>query len=180
MLYNLLDLNWTVTPEFEKMRNRLNECTENDVDNFVEICFRQVAEDLGVKFKDIKDILYGRNIEFFEEKARLFNDSESTYYNDSELKDLMKKLKIPNTTIYSSLSPSGKFLRNFNDLTEAQKVEVLDALSSMKVEIPIDTIPGTKSEVGDFLNRFRTLSPTQKYEVVRSFSKLYVKKAFGE
>ena len=92
----------------------------------------------------------------------------------------MKKLKIPNTAIYSSLSPSGKFLRNFNDLTEAQKVEVLDALSSMKVEIPIDTIPGTKSEVGDFLNRFRTLSPTQKYEVVRSFSKLYVKKAFGE
>jgi len=173
MLYNLLDLSWTVTPEFEKMRNRSNDCTENDIDNFVEICFRQVAEDLGVKFKDIKDILYGRNIEFFEEKARLFNDSDSIFYNDSELKDLMKKFKIPNTVVYSNLTPATKFLRNFKELSAKDKVEILEALSYMRVTLPTGSL-SKATRVDNFLIQFKELTETQKYEAIKHLFKIDV------
>ena len=54
-----------------------NEYSESDFDNYVEILFREFAEKIKVKYSQVRDILYGHNTQFFEEKARYFSEYSS-------------------------------------------------------------------------------------------------------
>lgn len=84
---DLVDMIWSNNGNWERL-GEVGTVTEKEIDNYVEILFREVAEKLEVKFDDIKDILYGRNKRFFEKKARLFYDETTIYSNNSEFVDV--------------------------------------------------------------------------------------------
>jgi len=141
-----------------------NEYTESDFDNFVEILFREFAEKIKVKYSVVKDILYGHNTEFFEEKARYFSDYESMEARADEFKSLTNKLRLP--CVYGLVAQSNVqvFLDSFDNLELKDKVEILDRLSTAKVDFgQLNVGPG--NTVGSTI---LALSEQTKYKLVKS------------
>lgn len=140
-----------------------NEYTESDFDNFVEILFREFAETINVKYSIVKDILYGHNTSFFEEKARCFSDYSTINPNDNEFESLTSKLLLPSTYGLAKQSNVQAFLDSFDELELKDKVEILDKLSSAKLELGLLNV-GPANSIG---NTIASLSEQTKYKLVK-------------
>ena len=165
----LITCKWELCTEWGNMRGTGDSpeydmsYTETDVDNFVEIMFRKVAEKLDVKYETIKDVLYGRNITFFELKARIFNDYDSLSSSDEDLKKLRAELKIPVTNNLELDSRANRFISEFMELDIQDKIEVLDKFGKIRIKIPGEAY----GNAGDFLVQFRELTMADKYIALR-------------
>ena len=140
------------------------EYTETDFDNFVEITFRQCAEELGVKYSLIKDVLYGRNIAFFELKARIFADYESISPDSDEYSLLTSKLFIPDVSNVNRLSTITPFINYFKELELKDQIAILSQLKKAKLDVSVSS---EVAEVNEFLGHFNELEQSEKCEIVR-------------
>ncbi|MBQ8044306.1 MAG: hypothetical protein IJ272_09235 [Clostridia bacterium] len=143
-----------------------NEYTESDFDNFAEIVFREFAETIKVRYKDVRDILYGHNNEFFEEKAMVFSDIETIEARSDEFKSLTSKLYLPTTYGLVRQSTVQVFLDSFEELSIEDKVEILDRLTKARLDIAVG--PNVTGNITDNVIRsIIRLSPSDQYEVVK-------------
>ena len=167
----IYDCIWEPCSSFESMRGEYDvECeeysyTESDIDNFVEIVFRQVAEELEVKFSDISDILYGRNRYFLEKKAKYFENNEILCESEDEYSVLMYSLKIPSVSNLS-LTPVDRFIKEFKELKPEEKAEVLTHLEKVKVFLPAINMEYVSDD--EFWNGYVNLSEKDKCHVLNS------------
>lgn len=141
-----------------------NEYSESDFDNYVELRFREVAEKINVKYGDIRDILYGRNYTFFEEKARYFSDYEYIQPSEDDFERLTSKLLLPSTFELERKSTVQAFLDTFDMLELKDKVEILDRLSMAKIDFGQSNI-GPANSIGKTI---ASLSEETKYQLVKS------------
>lgn len=148
-----------------------NEYSESDLDNYVELLFREVAEKINVKYGYIRDILYGRNSTFFEEKARYFSDYAYIQPSEDEFESLTSKLLLPSTFELEKKSTVQLFLDSFNELELKDKVEVLERLSMAKLEFGLLNV-GPANSVGKTI---ASLSEETKYQLVKSVFESEVK-----
>lgn len=157
---------WVICTTWNQMRSSKDDetYTETDVDNFVEILFRECAENLGVKYNDIKDVLYGRNIEFFETKARFFNEYDLLEPEDDIWKEFKKLLTIPKY-IANSANPVARFFENFEQLNLEDRITVLQQLNSTNIKLPTAPIG---SEYESFLKTFDKMKKEDQYLFVKN------------
>lgn len=141
-----------------------NEYTEADIDNFVEITFREFAERIKVRYRDIKDILYGRNVKFFEEKAVIFSEYESIDARSNEFKSLTSKLMMPNIYGLVKYDSVQAFLDSFSELNVDEKVEVLDRLLKAKIEV----LQSHTGKSGEVLRSINSLSLEEQCAIIKS------------
>jgi len=148
-----------------------NEYTESDFDNYVEILFREFAEKINVKYSQVRDILYGHNIQFFEEKARYFSEYSSIQPDEEAFKSLTSKLFLPNIFELEKKSKVQLFMDSFEDLELKDKVEILERLSAARINFGLRNI-GPANSVGKTIS---TLSEETKYQLVKSVFESEVK-----
>lgn len=141
-----------------------NEYTESDLDNFVEILFREFAEAIKVRYSIVKDILYGHNTPFFEEKARYFSEYSAICPSEDTFKSLTNKLFLPSTYGLDKQSNVQAFLDSFAELELKDKVEILDRLSTAKLELGQHKV-GPTNNIGRTID---TLSEQTKYQLVKN------------
>ena len=163
LLEALIKSEWSQVVNWGKMRASKYQpaYTEADFDNFVEITFRDVAEELGIKYDLIKDILYGKNAQFLEIKARYFADCEDLSPDEDEYEELTSSLMIPCVYHLKKVNTVDAFFEYFEKLCLKDKVEVIERL--MKVEINASNFSRT-----DMLAAFERLSVSQKCEAIKS------------
>lgn len=141
-----------------------NEYSESDFDNYVEILFREFAEKIQVKYSQVRDILYGHNTLFFEEKARYFSEYESIQPNEDDFESLTNKLFLPKVGQLETQSNVQAFLDSFDELELKDKVEILDRIASAKLEIGQPTSgPATCVK-----NSISALPEQDKYKLIKS------------
>ena len=141
-----------------------NEYTEADFDNFVELLFREVAESIKVSYFAVKDILYGHNIDFFQEKTRLFMEYDTINPNDEAFDELTSKLLLPVAYAPECQSAVQMFFDSFDGLELKDKVEILDKLSSAKIQLGVNNV-GTGNCFGKTI---ADLSETDKYKLMKN------------
>ena len=141
-----------------------NEYSESDFDNYVEILFREFAENIKVKYSQVRDILYGHNTQFFEEKARYFSDYDYMQPREDDFKSLTSKLLLPSVFELEKKSNVQAFLDGFDELGLEEKVEILDRLSNAKIEFGVLDV-GPSNSVGKTIV---SLSEATKYKLIRS------------
>ena len=183
MLANdLIHREWTTFKDWYKMRgdSRFEEnlrFTERDFDNFVEIIFRQIAEALGVKYNNIKAILYGKNIQFFEEKARIFSESSDI----TELSDECKKLKtilcVPDINFKQEIDYLRNYLDDFNDLKVEDKIAVLEYFQKVNIKVNGN---GETLDVRKFLTFFSELNKLEKCKALKQIFNVELDTSFLE
>ena len=141
-----------------------------DFENFAEIKFRAVAESFGVKYDLIKDVLYGRNIEFFKMLTELFEQYE--YINkeedEEEFETLTRLLRIPCNETH--LNVVEQFFCCFEDLSLKDKMAVVSRFSSISINTPCSV--GDKSS--EFLKHFSELPWQEKCRVIEQIFKTSV------
>lgn len=140
------------------------EYRESDFDNFVEILFREFAEKIKVRYCDVRDILYGHNIDFFEYKAKYFSEYDAMQSNEADFKTLTNLLLLPNVCELEKKSSVQAFLDSFNDLRLEDKVEILERLSNAKIEMGqsyYGLVTGVRNVIG-------SLTEQEKYKLVKS------------
>lgn len=141
-----------------------NEYTESDFDNFVEILFREFAESIKVSYYMVKDILYGHNIEFFQEKTRCFMEYDTITPNDDVFDEITGKLLLPVAYNPECQSSVQMFFDSFEGLELKDKVEILDRLSSAKIQLGVNNVgPGNC-----FGKTIADLSETAKYQLMKN------------
>lgn len=141
-----------------------NEYSESDFDNYVEILFREFAEKIKVKYSQVRDILYGHNTQFFEEKARYFSEYSSIQPDDDDFRSLTSKLLLPSTFEFEKKNNVQAFLDGFDELGLEEKVEILDRLSRAKIEFGIMNV-GPANNVGKTIE---ALSENTKYQLIKN------------
>ena len=141
-----------------------NEYTESDFDNYVEILFREFAEKIKVKYSQVRDILYGHNTQFFEEKARYFREYTSIQPDEDDFKSLTGKLLLPSTFEFEKKSTVQAFLDSFDELELVDKVEILDRLSMAKIDFGQIAV-GPANSIGKTV---ASLSEETKYQLIKS------------
>lgn len=174
---NLLNSEWEHVSDWENMRSSVeseeeSEYTESDFDNFAEIKFREVAEELGVKYSTVKDLLYGRNIDFFETKARIFADWDSISTDAEEYQNLIGKLTIPVIYFSKKVNTVNTLLGYLDELSLDDKIDILDRLSRVTLEVKTDN--NKEARTISFLEQYNQLEPRTKYEVTRGVLALEV------
>ena len=107
-------------------------------------------------------MFYGKNIDFFETKARIFADVDEITEDGDEYKELVAKLLIPNTSRISTRSGAERFLAHFEELSIQDKIEIVNRLSKAIIKLPMVCTEGTISD-------FNELKQSEKCEVVKSF-----------
>lgn len=141
-----------------------NEYSESDFDNYVEILFREFAERIKVKYSQVRDILYGHNTQFFEEKARYFSEYSSIQPDEEDFKSLTSELLLPSLFEFEKKSNVQAFLDGFDELDLEDKVEILDRLASAKLELG-QPFSGPATCVK---NSISALSEQDKYKLIKS------------
>ncbi len=141
-----------------------NQYSESDFDNYVELLFREVAEQMKVNYSGVKDILYGHNTRFFEEKARYFSNYDFMGVREDEFESLTSKLLLPSIFELEKKSTVQAFLDSFDMLELKDKVEILDRLSMAKIDFGQLNI-GPANSVGKTIV---SLSEETKYRLVKS------------
>lgn len=177
---DLVDMIWNNNGNWERLGEA--SVTEKEIDNYVEILFREVAEKLEVKFNDIKDILYGRNKLFFEKKARLFYDETTIYSSNSSFKELKNLLVLPSISYLGINSEVEQFLDDFRSLSLKQKVELINKMSTFKVdracvktEEMINDENVNCDNVTNIVYRFNELTEVEKTKVLEILLNLNVR-----
>lgn len=178
---DLVDMIWSNNGNWERL-GEVGTVTEKEIDNYVEILFREVAEKLEVKFDDIKDILYGRNKRFFEKKTRLFYDETTIYSNNSEFQEIQDLLMLPCISYSGINSDVDRFLGDFRSLSLKQKVELINKMSTFKVD---RACVKTKEMINDenvncdnvtnIVYRFNELTEVEKTKVLEILLNLNVR-----
>ena len=138
-----------------------NDYSESDFDNYVEILFREFAEKIKVQYSEVRDILYGHNIEFFQEKAHYFSDYDSMGASEDAFESLTNKLLLPSVYEFEDMSTVQAFLDSFEHLELKDKVEILERLASAKLELGV--VPN--NSMGNVIS---DLSEQSKYQLVKS------------
>lgn len=167
----IYDCIWESCSSFENMRGTYDEefeeysYAESDIDNFVEIVFRQVAEELKVKFSDVSDILYGRNRDFLEKKAKYFENNEVLCESEDEYSVLMYSLKIPSVSNLRC-SPVDRFIKEFRELKTEEKAEVLTRIDKAKIYLLTKDMEQISDDA--FWTGYVNLSEKDKCNVINS------------
>ena len=112
---------------------------KEDIDNFVENIFRDVARKLNISYSKLEPTLKEENTAFFEMEDRIFE-----LYNGGLTKrhallvDLQNMLRIPDTTSipdYLKESNVEKLLNDFSILSKSEQIEVLQRLGLVTVNV---------------------------------------------
>ena len=141
-----------------------NDYTESDFDNYVEIVFREFAERIKVKYSQVRDILYGHNIQFFEQKARYFSDYEYLQPRDQDFESLTSKLLLPNVFELTKKDNVQAFLDSFDKLELKDKVEILHRLSRARLDIELLDV----ELVNSLQNTISSLPEHVQYQLIKS------------
>ena len=173
LLTKMIESEWIQISDWRGLRpsggtDEYDEYSEADFDNFVEIRFREFAETIGLKYKYVKDILYGYNIAFFQLKSRIFSEYDSIDQSMDEYKQLTTKLFIPSLYYLNAFNTVDMFFRIFDQLKIQHKIEVLEKLSKATISIPTGNNMRNNGEISQsFLNQFSELSQVDKCRVLQ-------------
>lgn len=119
--------------------------TKTDMENFVEMIFREKARKLHIPYTEIESILKDENTPFYSTLNTTFErvDYMGLSRASEKVLTLQDMLRVPDVHSIpdeEKLSVE-KFLHNFATLTNTEKVEVLQHLGNISITFEMDTIP---------------------------------------
>ena len=139
-----------------------------DFENFAEIKFREVAEEIGIKYDLIKDVLYGRNIEFFQTLTELFQVDEYITEDDEDFETLTGLLMIPcNIGGLNTVNTVEQFFYCFQEMSLEDKIGVVSRFNN----ITINTPNSGDCKASSFLSQFSELSCQEKCSIIEQIFK---------
>ena len=175
LLENVLSCEWMEVPGYAWLNAFEKQgVTKNEIEQFAKVEFYKAAERLQIKYDVIKDLLYGKNIEFFKEVERLFAQIDEEDETEIEVTPIKEdKSCIDYTLIGTSLLVPYRgdetctvvdiFLETFEKLGLTEKVQVLRAFQKGKLSVyAAADIFGDKY---DCINKFNALNMDDKCEV---------------
>ena len=110
--------------------------SKSDIENFVENIFREVARQLNIDYSEIEPILIEENSAFFKAVDAAYGSYKGLGKEAEPFSSIKKMLRIPTvSSVQKKECNVEKILKDFETLTEVEKVEVLERLKLISVHI---------------------------------------------
>lgn len=109
--------------------------SKQDIECFVEKIFNDVAKKLNISYKELKPILREENSNFYLFLERIFHGYSGLEVSNIRLIELENILRIPDTSKIYNRSNVERILSDFSNLTDLEKIEVLQKLGKFSIEV---------------------------------------------